>query len=99
MCIFNYNVCTYWRLLEIWYIRTLANGPTGEIFIPFFLTVFRLASAPPIIRLTILELTIFNRELVSSGSKSLFVGDLQADKKFFSNIYGLKESQKFTQIF
>ena len=31
---------------------------------------------------------IFNRELVSSGSKSLFVGDLQADKKFFSQKYG-----------
>ena len=33
---------------------------------------------------------IFNRELVSSGSKSLFVGDLQADKKFFSQKYGSK---------
>ena len=33
---------------------------------------------------------IFNRELVSSGSKSLFVGDVQVDKKFFSQKYGSK---------
>jgi hypothetical protein len=42
---------------------------------------------------------ILNGELVSSGSKSLFVGDLQADKKFFSQKYGSKGSSKLTQVY
>ena len=42
---------------------------------------------------------VFNRELVSSGSKSLFVGDDQVDKKFFSQKYGSKGALKLTQVY
>ena len=54
----NIEICTYWRLLEIWYVLLLMVQLERSLFHSFW-TVFRLASAPPIIRLTKLELTIF----------------------------------------
>ena len=91
------------RLIEV-YVCTQMHGRKASFLgcrdlFSFFLTAKRTISRSK----TLLSLSlnsVFNRrELVSSGSKSLFVGDVQVDKKFFSQKYGSKGSLKFTQVY